>query len=118
MPRSFCRSGGGLLPFLASYDRFLPQTCSRIFPRQVRSALPQHSQSSNSISLIGSGDMASIGSGPGQFFTVDVPLKDGLTDKTFHRVFTRYVTDSLKWPYFREKGLGKYHAFWGKTDQK
>lgn len=40
---------------------------------------------------IGTGDVASIGSGPGQFFTVNVPLKDGLTDNTFHRVFTRYI---------------------------
>nr|QSX72315.1 histone deacetylase 8 [Halisarca dujardinii] len=39
----------------------------------------------------GTGEVESIGKGKGHFYTVNVPLKDGITDQQFSSVFTRVM---------------------------
>ena len=40
----------------------------------------------------GSGKLEDVGKGRGMYFTINVPLKDGIGDKQYVNVFTRWVS--------------------------
>ena len=44
-----------------------------------------------SISCTGTGSHYDVGFGKGKYYSVNVPLKDGITDKPFIEVFSRLV---------------------------
>ena len=43
------------------------------------------------IALLGTGSVDSVGQGRGTFYSVNVPLKDGICDQAFTQLFARYV---------------------------
>ena len=45
-----------------------------------------------SLLLLGTGSVDSVGQGRGTFYSVNVPLKDGICDQAFTQLFARYLT--------------------------
>lgn len=43
----------------------------------------------SSMLLLGTGDVDSVGVGRGRFYTVNVPLRDGMRDEQFEEIFRR-----------------------------
>lgn len=41
--------------------------------------------------LAGTGSCSDVGEGKGKYYTVNIPLKDGITDKPFFQIFSRLV---------------------------
>lgn len=41
--------------------------------------------------LAGTGSCSDVGEGKGKYYTVNIPLKDGITDKPFIQIFSRLV---------------------------
>lgn len=45
-------------------------------------------------SFTGTGDVTDVGLGKGQYYSVNVPIQDGIQDEKYHHIYERYGSNA------------------------